>query len=208
MILPAATTAARRRRRVVEEEEDEASAEKENSEWPEPNMRFSRAVIVILLIHIVALAGVLAFGLSGGSRPPKKPIIPVTRTASISETAAEGQTSQSLPTISRRSAALHRSGTSPNVNTSIDTSRGALGEAPLAVVNTADKLEAVSFIEKTTPEHVAPPKNAKMQSSQRITKSKTQRSSNVARTASKHGSSQTHADKVNRAKKKHPASSK
>jgi len=70
-------------------------------EMSEPNMKLSRALLIVLVLHIVAVAGIIAFNAiktrQGGLPPP-----PVTKSASAKtdETAASNTTSEKQATTS------------------------------------------------------------------------------------------------------------
>ncbi|MBA2242186.1 MAG: hypothetical protein H0W04_04770, partial [Chthoniobacterales bacterium] len=55
-----------------------ASDEMDYEEMSEPNMKLSRALLIVLVLHVVAVAGIIAFNTiksrQGAFRPPKSSI--------------------------------------------------------------------------------------------------------------------------------------
>src|SRR6059036_3458656 len=80
-----------------------ASAEIDHEEMSEPNMKLSRALLIVLVLHVVAVAGIIAFN-TIKTRQVTAPSAVTTAPSQTSETAtappASGKKSEAAPATS------------------------------------------------------------------------------------------------------------
>src|SRR5437667_9320756 len=74
-----------------------ASAGMDFEEMPEPNMKLSRALLIVLLLHVVAVAGIIAFN-AIKSRQGAMPLVNTPHIAKTSTNQAETKVLQPSPT--------------------------------------------------------------------------------------------------------------
>ena len=74
--------------------------EMDYEEMSEPNMKLSRALLIVLVLHVVAVAGIIAFN-AIKSRQPVMPALAATRTTAP-------QTSTTQKSTRRRQSVLNR----------------------------------------------------------------------------------------------------
>jgi LysM repeat protein len=94
------------------------AAEIDYAEIPEPNMKLSRALLIVLLLHVVAVSGIIAFNVIKTRQRSFVPAEPVGSAAT--STAAAAQSTQSSGTSSPRPAPVPggsglRDGVKPSV---------------------------------------------------------------------------------------------
>src|SRR5438552_18457427 len=73
-----------------------ASAGMDFEEMPEPNMKLSRALLIVLLLHVVAVAGIIAFN-AIKSRQGGTPVISSSHIAKSSTNHEEAKATQPSP---------------------------------------------------------------------------------------------------------------
>ncbi|HEV2841339.1 MAG TPA: LysM domain-containing protein [Chthoniobacterales bacterium] len=80
--------------------------EMDYEEMSEPNMKLSRALLIVLVLHVVAVAGIIAFNTiktRQGPRPPISSAIVPAKTAPVPSTKSEGPTVVTSTVASARS---------------------------------------------------------------------------------------------------------
>jgi len=93
--------------RVATARRSAGAAEIDYAEIPEPNMKLSRALLIVLLLHVVAVSGIVAFNVI---KTRQRSFVPTELAASpaASTTAATVQSTQGSGTPSPRSTPLPR----------------------------------------------------------------------------------------------------
>ncbi len=82
------------------------AAEMDYEEMSEPNMKLSRALLIVLVLHVVAVAGIIAFNTiktRQGPRPPVSSASVTAKTAPIPSVKSEGPTVVTSTVASTRS---------------------------------------------------------------------------------------------------------
>jgi LysM repeat protein len=88
--------------RVATARRSAGAAEIDYAEIPEPNMKLSRALLIVLLLHVVAVSGIIAFNVI---KTRQKSFVPAeSGGTAVSSTAAAVQSTQSSGTPSPRPA--------------------------------------------------------------------------------------------------------
>jgi LysM repeat protein len=87
-----------------------ASAQTGNEEMSEPNMKLSRALLIVLLLHVVAVSGILAFNAIKTRQGPVVPLFASTTSTTVATAASTikpGAVNSRLP-LAQKDSALAR----------------------------------------------------------------------------------------------------
>ena len=130
-------------------------------EMGEPNMKLSRALLIVLLLHVVAVSGIIAFNAiktrQGGSLPRlKSPAASVPATASTKE--AEAPKNAAMEIRPARPAKPNEKSESPRRDSGHKTYTVARGDNPAAI---ARKFK-VSYDELLSLNHIDDPRKLKV----------------------------------------------
>src|SRR6266436_2265941 len=85
-----------------------ASAGMDFEEMPEPNMKLSRALLIVLLLHVVAVSGIIAFNAIKTRESSFVPAAPANPQSNLAETPAppvHGDAAKSRPAVSQKESA-------------------------------------------------------------------------------------------------------
>src|SRR5213594_1892244 len=82
-----------------------AAAEMDYAEIPEPNMKLSRALLIVLLLHVVAVSGIIAFN---AIKTRERAFVPPTSTETENKPADTAQTANHASTDKARVAAARK----------------------------------------------------------------------------------------------------
>src|SRR6266496_5571248 len=76
---------------------------------PEPNMKLSRALLIVLLLHVVAVSGIIAFNAIKTRESSFVPAAPANPQSNVAETPAppvHGDAAKGRPAVSQKEIAL------------------------------------------------------------------------------------------------------
>ena len=119
----------------------------------EPSMKLSRALLIVLLLHVVAVAGIIAFN-AIKTRQSSLPSSPVSTTVGVAPTEAKPQTgTPNLPTAQKTTAK-----TQPKVTESGKTYVVAKGDNPVTIA----KKFRVSYDDLVALNHIDDPRKLKI----------------------------------------------
>ncbi len=79
------------------------AAEMDYEEMSEPNMKLSRALLIVLVLHVVAVAGIIAFNTIKTRQGPLPPVSPESATAKVAPAISAKSEGPTVVTTSTRS---------------------------------------------------------------------------------------------------------
>ena len=141
-----------------------ASAGMDFDDIPEPNMKLSRALLIVLLLHVVAVSGIIAFNAiktRESSFVPAAAANAETKAAATPETAVQAEVPRARPVVSQKVVAQptdpktsHSAPKEPHANTPASSGKSYIvkkGDNPVIIAKklnvSYDQLIALNHIE-------------------------------------------------------------
>ena len=108
---------------------------------PEPNMKLSRALLIVLLLHIVAVSGIIAFNAIKDRESSFAPVPPVNSqngAVTAASPAVETDAGKPRPEVSHKQAALRNDSKPPHSTSKEEHARTAVASEKTYIVKKGD----------------------------------------------------------------------